>query len=788
MLGKNLMTLLREFEVCIPMLQRDYAQGRRSQEHVARKFLDAIFKALESGEVLHIDFVYGYRQDCKFVLIDGQQRLTTLWLLHLYLYRKAGKLDAQSQKLFERFSYATRPSSVEFCRGLAREEFLGEGAPSAVIMDRSELFGEMGELKNDPTIKSMMHMLDLIDLEARDKDTLVLVEGLDKITFDFFDMGQFKLGEELYIKMNARGKQLSDYENLKAFVEKDLDISEESTKEVLKRIDTRWSDYFYPKKEEKLSFDERGARFDDRGRNFLHYGAMFFHCKEGLIGEAEVLAMLEHQNIDEFYGVLQSVENLTWLDRTLELFILLAEGGKFKEMLVVERLEFLGRPSFFDDEKKSQNHGFGCLNYRETSYLFALMWYMRGHIVDEDDDASLRGIDIVSLRDFLKVSKHLIENHRLDKPHHLVSFFELFRFLSGCVEHDSVYDFMASVPYKSKFHTEIYGLEACKAELILRGRYDPDGKNNWEGVLDRTSNHPLLLGRIDHLLNFSSPSFKDHEPYKNKEYSSFDLERFQQYVRLSMQILDASFLKENLALLQRAWFSVGDYGLYSTNWFYGNCPSAVGFRDREAWNWLISGKSDEKEPYFKRLLDRLITYGAHGVSNEELCDIMQKVIDDTDMEGRGWWEQILIKQKGVFEFFDGYKQKIFQQACRIRLFDVIRPRGGGYFVWKAELLRGLRNTKDAVDLLGYGFYNYCLEEVGLDVGNLEVREFGGKKELRGLVFEIADDGMDYKVVVQCDGAESSIKIANNDPYPINLYEVEDIFEEFDAALESAGLA
>ena len=788
MLGKNLMTLLGEFEVCIPMLQRDYAQGRRSQEHVARKFLDAIFKALESGEALHIDFVYGYRQDCKFILIDGQQRLTTLWLLHLYLYRKAGKLDAQSQKLFERFSYATRPSSAEFCRGLAREEFLGEGAPSAVIMDRSELFGEMGALKNDPTIKSMMHMLDLLDQEVGDRDVGTMVENLDKITFDFFDMGQFKLGEELYIKMNARGKQLSDYENLKAFVEKDLDISEESTKEVLKRIDTRWSDYFYPKKEEKLSLDERGARFDDRGRNFLHYGAMFFHFKEKLpAGKAEILEMLEHQNIDEFYGVLQSVENLTWLDRTLELFSLLAEYEKFQEMLAGVRLEFLGKPSFFDDEKKSQNHGFGRLSYKTTSYLFALMWYMQGHIVDEDDDTSLRGIDISSLADFLRVSKHLIENHRLDQPNFLVSFFELFRFLSGCVEHDSVYDFMASVPYKSKFHAEIYALEARKAELILRGRYDLDGKNNWEGVLDRTSNHPVLVGWIDHLLNFSSPSFKAHEPYKNKEYGDFDLERFQQYARLSMQILDASFLEKNLALLQRAWFSVGDYGLYSTNWFYGNCPSA-GIRDREAWNWLISGKSDEKEPYFKRLLDRLITYGAHGASNEELRALMQKVIDDADVEGHGWWEQILIKQKGVFEFFEEYRHKAFQQACRIRFFEVGKAFSEDYFIEKAELLRGLRNTKDAVDLLGYGFYNYCLEEVGLDVGNLEVREFGGKKELRGLVFEIADDGMDYKVVVQCDGAESSIKIANNDPYPINLYEVEDIFEEFDAALESAGLA
>ena len=781
MLGKNLMTLLREFEVCIPMLQRDYAQGRRSQEHVARKFLDAIFKALESGEALHIDFVYGYRQDGKFILIDGQQRLTTLWLLHLYLYRKAGKLDTQSQKLFERFSYATRPSSAKFCGGLAQGDFLGIGVPSAVIMDRSELFGEMGELKNDPTIKAMMHMLDLIGLEARDKDTLVLVEGLDKITFDFFDMGQFKLGEELYIKMNARGKQLSDYENLKAFIQKDLDISEESTKEALKRIDTRWSDYFYPKKEEKLSFDERGARFDDRGRNFLHYGAMFFHFKENLpAGKAEILEMLEHQNIDEFYGVLQSVENLTWLDRTLELFSLLAKCEKFQEMLAGVRLEFLGKPSFFDDEKKSQNHGFARLGYKVASYLFALMWYMQGHIVDEDDDASLRGIDVSSLADFLRVSKHLIENHRLDKPDYLTSFFELFKFLSGCVEHDSVYDFMASVRYRSKFHTEMYELEVRKARLIVESRSN-SCVGDWEKIFDETSNHPVFMGWVDHLLNFSAPDFKDEEPYKNKEYGDFDLECFQPYARLSMQILDTSFLEKNLALLQRAWFSVGDYGLDSTNWFYGNCPSDI-VRDREAWNWLMSGKKCKKPPYFKKLLDKLIAYGGHGLSDEELRALLQKVIDDADMEGCGWWEQILIKQKGVFEFFEEYKHKVFQLACRIRFFDVGKAFSEDYFVEKAELLHGLKNTKDAIDLLGYGFYKYC-ECRGLKLGDYAVCDFG-EKEWRGLKFEVESHG----VVVQCNGAKSSITIGNNDPYPINLYEVEDIFEEFDAALKSARLA
>lgn len=69
----NLKAFLTNHNVEVPMLQRDYAQGRKSQEKVAEEFLDAIFDVL-CGEVksLHIDFIYGYKEGEKFILIDGQ--------------------------------------------------------------------------------------------------------------------------------------------------------------------------------------------------------------------------------------------------------------------------------------------------------------------------------------------------------------------------------------------------------------------------------------------------------------------------------------------------------------------------------------------------------------------------------------------------------------------------------------------------------------------------------------------------------------------------------------------
>ena len=91
----NLKDFLSKYNVEVPILQRDYAQGRKSQENVANEFLEAIFSLLcGNKKSLHIDFIYGYKEGEKFILIDGQQRITTLWLLHFYLYKKAGRLES----------------------------------------------------------------------------------------------------------------------------------------------------------------------------------------------------------------------------------------------------------------------------------------------------------------------------------------------------------------------------------------------------------------------------------------------------------------------------------------------------------------------------------------------------------------------------------------------------------------------------------------------------------------------------------------------------------------------
>ena len=77
-------------QIEIPIIQRDYAQGRQTGtvKRVRERFLNNIFDAIKSHRHLTLDFVYGEITDGKLTPLDGQQRLTTLFLLHWYASKK----------------------------------------------------------------------------------------------------------------------------------------------------------------------------------------------------------------------------------------------------------------------------------------------------------------------------------------------------------------------------------------------------------------------------------------------------------------------------------------------------------------------------------------------------------------------------------------------------------------------------------------------------------------------------------------------------------------------------
>jgi uncharacterized protein with ParB-like and HNH nuclease domain len=217
--------LLEKYKIEIPVIQRDYAQGRKGKEYVRKNFLEQIKSALKNKTETSLDFVYGNIENERFFPVDGQQRLTTLWLIYWYLSFKSGNLQ-NDYKTLENFSYETRESSREFCKVLCEKmkEVSDDKLGIVEYIKQQTWFYE--SWLNDPTISAMLRTVggdcdskeDCIESVFKGVEYKEYYESLGCVKFELLVIGSEKLpvSDDLYIKMNARGKMLSDFDNLKA--------------------------------------------------------------------------------------------------------------------------------------------------------------------------------------------------------------------------------------------------------------------------------------------------------------------------------------------------------------------------------------------------------------------------------------------------------------------------------------------------------------------------------------------------------------------------------------------
>ncbi len=233
----------------IPIIQRDYAQGREDSETAAirRDFLDVLIRALTTTDSVGLDFVYGEATNGILKPLDGQQRLTTLFLLHWYVASRAETLDASAP--WSEFRYATRLSAEYFCRELVSHTWpAAETDPVEWIIDQPwYLF----PWRSDPTIQSMLVMIGAIHerLSGSQRDFPGLWERLSSrsdmpISFLFLPIDDMESGDDLYIKMNSRGKPLTEFEVFKARLEKLLARNGRRS-ELSEKLDREWSDLLW---------------------------------------------------------------------------------------------------------------------------------------------------------------------------------------------------------------------------------------------------------------------------------------------------------------------------------------------------------------------------------------------------------------------------------------------------------------------------------------------------------------------------------------------------------------
>lgn len=347
MKSNSLFQLFEDHKVVIPSIQRDYAQGRTTGKvpRIRERFLKAIFETLtdESKPTLELDFVYGYIKSEKnsnqqevsyFMPLDGQQRLTTLFLLHWYVAVKEGKLE-ESKDLLNKFSYTTRKSSRAFCQELVKfnPSLTSDINIKHLITEQPKFFSAWN---NDPTIASMLEVLDDIHQLFFEVPEVwqKMVGDQPRIRFHLLPMEDLGLPDDLYIKMNSRGKELTDFEHFKSQFSELL--TGEKSEIFNNKIDKEWSDLFWNIYKGDTRADIDIAKEVDAG--FLSF---FWYITDLLIIKNK-LSLDDKYWLNVIRVVYQNEDNVDFLFKCIEIFEQLETDNPsyFENLLYIQEEDF----------------------------------------------------------------------------------------------------------------------------------------------------------------------------------------------------------------------------------------------------------------------------------------------------------------------------------------------------------------------------------------------------------------------------------------------------------------
>lgn len=240
-------------QIVIPEIQRDYVWKKEQVEGLLNS-LKSDYKKFENEEVnvtadneeikklfvtyykkqqfaSNIGFIYAYNDaeyKGKYFLIDGQQRVTTIYLLLLNLFKATYQETDFKNKYFKdenlKIDFKVRESSHDFFKnfiGFCLDNHFNESVDfkENFIHKLTTQYWYYNEYKNDKTIQSIIYnyvvINDFIQTNLlNSKDFLNYI--LDYVDCWYFDTNISEQGEELYIYMNARGEQIQNNENIKA--------------------------------------------------------------------------------------------------------------------------------------------------------------------------------------------------------------------------------------------------------------------------------------------------------------------------------------------------------------------------------------------------------------------------------------------------------------------------------------------------------------------------------------------------------------------------------------------
>lgn len=542
--------LINEYKIVVPKIQRDYVQGRENKtiEKNREEFVKELIGSLAENKPISLNFVYGTIQDSnEFIPIDGQQRLTTLFLLHLYVFAKKGNKD-KIEVLQKKFSYQTRYTTNRFLEKLSEElpEMLN---PSDRNNNLTDIIRDSGwyvtPWDNDPNIRSCLVMLQTIhetcnDILANNNDGISeffnLLTRVDcPITFMWLRLSSsFGSDNQLYIRMNSRGKQLTDFENFKAeLYEKILKSNGDEEKDQIikdfkKNIDGDWYSLFWDaelcretsnknqdtlvKNKDGENIEKRATLIDRLLQHIFHWTIVSAICaykdaviltsasknstkefERRLYSDLQPGCEIERVYIQEYIDLYQNWENYEEKDdlekeererrekerkaafskNIIEDFAYtLTFLSELKREEAEKIFRFIINDIFQINYGKKDSINFTIRQYSARVLLYSITKFVKDYKMDEKNDK------IKAFKSWYRVVLNLVSTQEIDSP-------EDFQKAVRAIEewNDNTADWLKSEKVKGAFRSAQVKEEILKEEILKLAEND-----NWEIAIRNAEN------------------------------------------------------------------------------------------------------------------------------------------------------------------------------------------------------------------------------------------------------------------------------------------------------------
>lgn len=640
------MDIIRHHKIEIPVIQRDYAQGRKSNRinPVRKKFIRELLAALKDGsKSMHLDFIYGridgknqklifaknkeaienillavkgYADQCNidfdpkikvpdtindsinsnFIPLDGQQRLTTLYLLHWYILKRIELEDKSNVlKQLKGFSYKTRISTKEFC-----EFLVSTGSTLNIQQDKSitkvieESPAFFSIWKRDPSVQGMLTTLDEIHdlLKSADDNSLAAYwSNLTKnrsVTFEFMDLDEYEQTDELYVKMNARGKQLSDFEHFKSWLHEYIKSSELKISEGRwsDKIDTKWLDLFWKNKPEHTFEVDASIYNFMKSINLYEYVALT--QKEPANKEAQIEILINKEIINKiresnedknFISVAEFEESFFFSSESLDFaFSCLNKLSEIELNDLHKNLKCITLYPFLGSATKEVKLPYIFLSDNLNPSLPDRVFYYAFLLFISDNSIDLSKVETTEqLKTWMRICRNIIYNTYIQNPDNFIDAIKAIKQLS--IHKTQIEKAICKENFSIKFFDSQLNQEIRKIEYFGKGE-------NWKKKILEIENHPYFYGQVDFIFKL----IDDKEDYQKFDFYCDKLSGI------------FSCLEGNDFLFHRLLLSKGDY-LIQSNSKYSFCESTTGSLRARQDNWRKVFNDETKLTFLKAVLN-----------------------------------------------------------------------------------------------------------------------------------------------------------------------------------------